>query len=175
MGRLELRQLARATGIGGLVFILTFAYQNCSKGFAGTASSLSTQCLGKVQIAELSLLRDTHQLNCEQADRYSCETRVFSPTVTTSESQSQVCASLNGSQFCVPLITRSFNTDSARNLADRHPTAFAQGGEFNHQEVNCSYGSEALAVLRQEAPTAQMALEKLVASCQSALTNGAPQ
>lgn len=168
-----MRQMARATGVAGLVFVIVFAFQNCSKGFSGTSADLSVQCVQKVQLEKMSFLKEAGQLHCEAMDRYRCEVRSFSPAVETGEIQGQTCASVNGEPFCVSLITRNFNTAAGRSLQDLDATAYAVGGEFNRQEINCAYVEDQFGVLRAEAASPQVALEQVVSACLAAQAQGA--
>ncbi len=148
------------------LMLLPFLFQNCSKegGFNSVASSLSTLCLSKLQATNLVKLANYDQLNCEEAQHYSCETRFFNPDVNDSYGESQVCLD---NSFCVTSKNRNFSTAKARQIANTSENEFAEGGDYNRLEANCNYFNKPneLFLLQAEAPSVEEALQKVKALC----------
>jgi hypothetical protein len=106
------------------------------------------------------------ELACADFNNYTCERRVFSPDVSDMSHALKEC--LPGDRICVDVEVREFNTSVARATASE--ASFAPGGEYNHQEVNCSHRMvyRGVALFTGHADSLAEALAQAMSACEKA-------
>ena len=147
-------------------------YQNCSNKESSftAASTVTSQCSAKIQIETLKIMVTNNQLDCTNLVNYKCEIRNFGEGLINEVVQGETCILIEAKEVCVPTLVRNFNTSGARQVVGVNESDFLEGGEFNHQESNCSYfdTSKNMSFLRVESQTVSTALSDLVKKCSDA-------
>ena len=136
------------------------------EGFA--SASVSSFCLVKKREDIVNMLAKAHALECENAERYSCDKRMFRPQAVESDGLRSEVACEAG--LCVPVQVLAYDTSVAAGKASFVADAFAPGGEFNRDEVSCYY-SEAIgqpALITGAGASVAEALNEAIRSCQKA-------
>lgn len=77
---------------------------------------------------------------CESVTAYSCERRVFSPSVENGRAAVSECFDAQ-ERVCFSVDSLSFNTRDAASQPDTDPTASLPGGEYNRTEYKCHNSS----------------------------------
>ena len=150
---------------------LIFSFQNCSKGYQSkSAESLSTsaQCAAQMRTEAPSYNLSATDLQCGDFNQYACERRIFSPdTVDLTESLKEC---LPDSDICVDVEVRHFNTSAAQATAPA--SAFAPGGDYNHEEIQCYHRMvyRGVALFQSTADSLEQALANAMAACEQAVT-----
>lgn len=166
MGNITFFRIKKILAFASLL-ALPFLYQNCSKESAfSSASSLTTQCINKLQSLNLTKLIKTNQLNCEDARHYNCEVRFFNPDTEEIFNEDLTCL-INDSSFCAQTKNRYFNTAKAREIEGSTAADFEFGGDYNRIEAHCSYfnSSSEHSLIKIDSDTAIDALEKVKTKC----------
>jgi hypothetical protein len=151
-----------------IIPVLLLGYANCGefKSVGEIASNLSSSCVAKVRSAT-NLVSFSSDI-CNDMATFSCDRRVFRPSANAATSKKNECVhQANGEDACVEVTTFGFPTESARQ--DAAPGAYDEGGEYNHEEVQCMNSSVMLrniSVVVGEGPTLDEALSSAISRCQ---------
>ena len=148
----------RAFGLVAISLTL-FPFQNCSKGFSSSSSTVSSLCNAKAVAAVRA--EKAGQIACDQGALYRCERRIFTPDAVSSAYISEQCLG----SFCVAVETRVFATSEARTV--ENAADFQPGGDYNREEVNCSHElrAEGLAIFSGAGSSVEEALKQAWLAC----------
>lgn len=94
----------------------------------------SATCIEKVR-SNTQLARIDDRL-CNEMTAYTCEKRIYSPTVSNRDSLSSECGSTGQQSTCVAVRTLEFNTSVARD--GQNENEFLDGGEYNRTDISCA-------------------------------------
>lgn len=141
--------------IGAFVILgCGLAYQNCAQSFRSVSldQNLTQSCKMLVQEKIRELGAWLGDYDCESADAYRCEQRVFAPELANAAREEDVCfAAPDGERVCVRTHTREFGTAAARGIAGLDDAEFEPGGEFNRTEARCQNAARVRGVAAFEA------------------------
>lgn len=173
MTNLSIRRILKSNAFVCSVTVLALLvfYQNCSKSgvfnAASSVESLSSQCVSKMQAANLQKIANADGLNCFNPTNYSCELRNFNETVSNEVKSEQTCILVGAENFCVATTLRNFNTSSARKIAGIDESDFRDGGDYNREEANCNYFDITVqsSLLQSSAENTATALADIVKQC----------
>lgn len=129
------------------------------------ASMASAQCKAKlVNEAKAELKAFPQGVNCADFNQYSCERRIFSPSVAEMTHSLKEC--VYGGSFCVDVEVRQFNTSAAR--ASALAEDFQPGGDYNREEIRCShkYVYRGLRVFQGDGESLEEALAQALRLCE---------
>ena len=125
----------------------------------------SAQCKAKlINEAKAELTAFPQGVNCADFNQYSCERRIFSPSVSDMTHSLKEC--LSQGSACVDVEVRQFNTASA--AASGAPEDFLPGGDYNREEIRCShkYVYRGLRVFQGEGDSLEEALAEALKYCE---------
>lgn len=116
-----------------ITLALTATLSGC-KGFEtiNDAAIVSSSCVAKLR--SLTPLIDNRL--CTEMTSYTCEKRVYSPTVSNRGSLVTECGSVGNQSVCVSVRLLEFNTEVARESDNENE--FLPGGEYNRTEIQCT-------------------------------------
>lgn len=149
-----------------IVPILMMTYTNCGQFQQGVnlAKNLSSSCVAKIRETSKVSFASTV---CADMSAFKCDRRVFKPGAVAEKVTKDECVrSPAGEDSCVKVTTYSFDTEGARGGASAG--AFDEGGDYNHEEVQCMNSMvlrENISVVNSDAPTLAEALPQAVSRC----------
>ncbi len=104
---------------------------------------------------------------CEDISNFECERRIFRPGISSGQSKEVECFSIGRkSDVCVDVAENRFDTEAARQGSD--PQSFEEGGEYNHEEIQCwntQIQWQSISLIQAEANTLSEALSSAIERC----------
>lgn len=149
----------------GLGLIVSF--QNCGKAFKpASTDGLSAQCHANIKASAPANKLTSGELHCGDFNLYACERRIFKPDIQDMSHSLKEC--LPGDSICVDVDVRQYNTSAGRKASGVTDASYAEGGEFNREEVRCYHrmSYRGVALFEGEAATLEESLAKAMAACE---------